>query len=106
MRDSAGIPAFLLQVRARALVEGLTPRILGAGAGIWQNLAQHLYPQPPAEVTPNGEEEYEVEKILDSRKQHTQVQYLVHWKGYAPKSYTWEPLVHLDTAMGAVRWFH
>ncbi|QRV77936.1 Retrotransposable element Tf2 protein [Ceratobasidium sp. AG-Ba] len=25
-------------------------------------------PQPPAEVTPDGEEEYEVEKILDSRK--------------------------------------
>ncbi|QRV99735.1 Gag-Pol polyprotein/retrotransposon [Ceratobasidium sp. AG-Ba] len=37
MRDSAGIPAFSLQVRARAPVEGLTPRILGAGAGIRQN---------------------------------------------------------------------
>ncbi|QRV96371.1 Retrotransposable element Tf2 protein [Ceratobasidium sp. AG-Ba] len=45
-------------------------------------------PQPPAEVTPDGEEEYEVEKILDSRKQRNQVQYLVHWKGYGPESDT------------------
>ncbi|QRV80811.1 Transposon Tf2-1 polyprotein [Ceratobasidium sp. AG-Ba] len=63
-------------------------------------------PQPPAEVTPDGEEEYEVEKILDSRKRRNQIQYLVHWKGYGPKSNTWEPLEHLDTAMGAVRKFH
>ncbi|QRV91972.1 Transposon Tf2-12 polyprotein [Ceratobasidium sp. AG-Ba] len=63
-------------------------------------------PQPPAEVTPEGEEEYEVEKILDSRKRCNQVQYLVHWKGYGPESNTWEPLEHLDTAMGAVRKFH
>ncbi|QRV96863.1 Retrovirus-related Pol polyprotein from transposon [Ceratobasidium sp. AG-Ba] len=37
MRDSASIPAFSLQVRARAPVEGLTPRTPGAGAGIRQN---------------------------------------------------------------------
>ncbi|QRV82130.1 Retrotransposable element Tf2 protein [Ceratobasidium sp. AG-Ba] len=63
-------------------------------------------PQPPAEVTPEGEEEYEVEKILDSRKRRNQVQYLVHWKGYGPESNTWEPMEHLNTAMGAVRKFH
>ncbi|QRV85329.1 Retrotransposable element Tf2 protein [Ceratobasidium sp. AG-Ba] len=63
-------------------------------------------PQPPAEVTPDGEEEYEVEKILDSRKRQNQIQYLVHWKGYGPKSNTWEPIEHLNTAMGAVRKFH
>ncbi|QRV77368.1 Retrotransposable element Tf2 protein [Ceratobasidium sp. AG-Ba] len=63
-------------------------------------------PQPPAEVTPDGEEEYEVEKILDSRKQQNQIQYLVHWKGYGPESNTWEPIEHLNTAMGAVRKFH
>ncbi|QRV73677.1 Retrotransposable element Tf2 protein [Ceratobasidium sp. AG-Ba] len=66
----------------------------------------HGPPQPPAEVTPDGEEEYKVEKILDSQKQQNQVQYLVHWKGYDPKSNTWEPLKHLDTAMGAVQKFH
>ncbi|QRV73515.1 Retrotransposon-derived protein PEG10 [Ceratobasidium sp. AG-Ba] len=63
-------------------------------------------PQPPAEVTPDSEEEYEVEKILDSCKQRNQIQYLVHWKGYGPKSNTWEPIEHLNTAMGAVRKFH
>ncbi|QRV99033.1 Retrotransposable element Tf2 protein [Ceratobasidium sp. AG-Ba] len=62
-------------------------------------------PQPPAEVTPDGEEEYEVERILDSRKRRNQVQYLVHWKGYGPESNTWEPIEHLDTAMGPLRSF-
>ncbi|QRW00961.1 Transposon Tf2-1 polyprotein [Ceratobasidium sp. AG-Ba] len=63
-------------------------------------------PQPPAEVTPDGKEEYEVEKILDSRKRRNQIQYLVHWKGYGPESNTWEPIEHLDTAMEAVKKFH
>ncbi|QRV97848.1 hypothetical protein RhiJN_25867 [Ceratobasidium sp. AG-Ba] len=46
MRDSAGIPAFSLQVRARAPVEGLTPRIPGAGAGIRQNSRATSLPKP------------------------------------------------------------
>ena len=36
---------------------------------------------PPPEVISN-EEEYEVEKILDSHCQCGHVQYLVKWKGY------------------------
>ncbi|QRV79946.1 Retrotransposable element Tf2 protein [Ceratobasidium sp. AG-Ba] len=71
-----------------------------------EDLFERKRSQPPAVITPEGEEEYEVEKILDSQKRRNQVQYLVHWKGYGPESNTWEPLEHLDTAMGAVRKFH
>ena len=46
-------------------------------------------PLPPI-VTPEGEEEYEVEKILDSKKKGRKILYLVQWKGYVLRyqSYT------------------
>ena len=39
----------------------------------------------------NGEEEYEVEHVLDSRRfgRGRQVQYLVHWKGYPESDDQW-----------------
>ena len=43
-------------------------------------------PPPPIEV--DGEEEYEVEDILNSRYYRRQFQYLVKWKGYTVP--TWE----------------
>ncbi|QRV80824.1 Retrotransposable element Tf2 protein [Ceratobasidium sp. AG-Ba] len=63
-------------------------------------------PQPPPVVTPEGEEEYEVEKVLDSCQRRNQVQYLIKWKGYGPESNTWEPLEHLGNALASVQKFH
>ena len=42
-------------------------------------LGQHQEPPPPVIV--DGEEEWEVEEILDGRKKRNSVQYLVRWKG-------------------------
>ncbi len=41
----------------------------------------------------NGEEEYEVEHIINSRRfgRGRQVQYLVHWKGYPESDDQWIP---------------
>ena len=49
------------------------------------------YEEPPPDVI-EGEEEYEVEKVLASRKTgwHKQLQYLLQWKGYAEAQDTWE----------------
>ena len=42
-------------------------------------------------------EEYEVEKILDSVQDGGQTFYLVKWVGYDdPKDLTWEPLENLE----------
>lgn len=37
---------------------------------------------PPPSVVIDGDEEYEIESIVDSRKRHGTVQYLVKWVGY------------------------
>jgi len=44
---------------------------------------------PPLPVIVEGEEEWEVEEILDSRRTRGQLQYLVKWRGFADP--TWEP---------------
>jgi len=43
---------------------------------------------PPLPVVIDGEEEWEVEEILDSRRVRNQLLYLVRWRGYPDP--TWE----------------
>ena len=58
---------------------------------------------PPPAVIVNGEEEYKVERIEDSRVFRRQLQYLVKWKGYDERS--WEPAVNVD-GLQAIDVFH
>jgi len=44
---------------------------------------------PPLPVIVEGEEEWEVEEVLDSRRIRGRLQYLVKWRGFAAP--TWEP---------------
>ncbi|CAJ0966952.1 unnamed protein product [Ranitomeya imitator] len=60
---------------------------------------------PPAPVLVEGELEYEVEKILDSRFSRRRLQYLVKWKGYGQEDNSW--VVASDVhATDLVRVFH
>lgn len=45
--------------------------------------------RPPAVVTDDGEEEYEVERVLDERKFKKRTQYLIKWVGYPVHEATW-----------------
>jgi Chromo (CHRromatin Organisation MOdifier) domain len=51
----------------------------------------HRIPKTPEPVVVNGQIEYLVETILDSRKVRNKTQYLVKWKGYPIYESTWEP---------------
>jgi len=62
-------------------------------------------PQPPPELV-DGEEEYIVEKILNSRMFRRKLQYLVKWKGYGIEGNTWEYSENLDHAPEKVMEFH
>lgn len=46
-------------------------------------------PAPPVDV--QGNDEYEVGEVLDSRVHRRRLQYLIRWKGYGPQDDTWEP---------------
>ena len=60
----------------------------------------------PSNVTEDREEEYEVERIVDSRYKGKRLEYLVHWKGWSDSDRTWEPVSNLGNAADAVRDFH
>ncbi len=62
--------------------------------------------EPPPPIVINGEQEYEVKEILDSKISHHQLQYLVHWQGYEISEHTCEPIDNLSNAMKKMKDFH
>ena len=63
-------------------------------------------PPPPKPVRVDGEEEYVVGEILDSRLYRRQLQYKVRWKGYGADADSWEPADNLAHAKSLVNKFH
>lgn len=51
---------------------------------------------PPEPVEIEGEDEWEVEAVLDKRKRRNKIEYLVSWKGYGAEDDTWEPVSNLE----------
>jgi hypothetical protein len=58
------------------------------------------------QVEAEGEPEFEVEAILDSRQQNQQIKYLVKWKGYPHEENTWEPTEHLENSQIILEKYH
>ena len=68
----------------------------------WKGRVQE--PPPPDEV--EGELEYEVREILDSKLARGKLMYLVDRVGYGPEEHTWEPAENVEHAEQAVADFH
>ena len=60
---------------------------------------------PPAPVEIGGEQEYEVEKILNKKLFRGKTRYLVRWKGYMAEEDTWEKEEDLENAKEAIAEF-
>ena len=61
-------------------------------------------PSPPTKI--NGEEEFEVFKILDSCINRKKLEYLVHWQGYEVSERSWEPIANLINSPKMIQEFH
>jgi len=61
--------------------------------------------EQPAPVIIEGEEEWEVEQILNKRKVRGKDKYLVCWKGFMVESDTWEGRENLENAKEAIEEF-
>jgi hypothetical protein len=70
------------------------------------NEVNGLKPPPPEPVTVEGENEYEVDHVRDSRLFGRTLKYLVRWKGYGEGDDTWEPATNLKHAPDAVADFY
>ena len=51
--------------------------------------------EPPAPILIEDVEEWEVEKILDTRVNRGKTEYLVRWQGFAPAEDSWQPADNL-----------
>ena len=68
---------------------------------------QQQLPQQAPPVIVEGDEEYEVDEILDSWMGNSKLQYLVHWKDYpARTNWTWESESNITHAPKAIKDFH
>ena len=60
------------------------------------------YNKPDPVITAVGEQEYEVEEIINHRKRRcghtTKMEYLILWKGYLAHEMTWEPEENVKNA--------
>ena len=62
--------------------------------------------QPLPTIDEEGEEVYEVERILDSRDRRGRREYLVSWKDFGPEHNSWEPVKNLTGAQRLISQFH
>ena len=62
--------------------------------------------KPPTSVTIEGHQEFEVKKILDSKRVGTRFFYLIDWKGFGPEERSWEPISNVNNAPKLIRLFH
>ena len=52
------------------------------------------------------QQEWEVEKILDSRRHRNQIQYRVKWTGFHDPDRTWYPARNFENSPDLIRQFH
>ena len=63
------------------------------------------YKPKPSKVIINGEDEYEVQEIIDHRTTKKGDEYLVHWKGYNRNEADWQPAANLEHSQKLIRAF-
>ena len=60
----------------------------------------------PVNVTKDRDNEWEVDRIIDSRYKNKKLEFLIHWKGYEDTDHTWELKSNLSNAKEALTDFY
>jgi transposase InsO family protein len=74
-----------------------------------ENTFQGRQPPPPPPDIIEGQEEWEVEAVMDSRKKPgrgRRYEWLIKWKGYGLEEMSWEPWENVRNAENLVKAFH
>ena len=61
---------------------------------------------PPPPVIVDGDEEFEVESVLDTKLERGKLKYLVHWKGYSTADNSWEEAANLEHSPDVIAAFY
>jgi len=61
---------------------------------------------PPPPISIQGQDEWVVKEVLDSRIRRNKLEYLVDWDGWSPSDRTWEPASYLENSNILVNEFH
>ncbi|QRW17965.1 Retrotransposable element Tf2 protein [Rhizoctonia solani] len=64
------------------------------------------FPEQPPPETIEGEKEFEVEQIIDLKRQKGKWWYLIKWKGYSPEDNSWEPEELLEHSQDKIKRFN
>jgi len=65
----------------------------------------HRQPSPPPIII-DEQQEWEIDKILDSRSHRGKIQYRVKWTGFHDPDRTWYPASNFENSPEAIRQFH
>ena len=71
-----------------------------------ENKLEGRVQEAPLPEIVEGEEEWEVKEVLDSKVSRGKLLYFVDWEGFGPKDQTWEPVEHVANATDAIAGFH
>ncbi|KAI0026849.1 hypothetical protein K488DRAFT_28699, partial [Vararia minispora EC-137] len=64
----------------------------------------HVLPRPGPVVTPDGVEEFFVDRIIDERRVRRRMEYLVMWQGWGLEDARWLPTSEVDDCAALNVW--
>ncbi|KAM9189953.1 M-phase phosphoprotein 8 isoform 4-T4 [Dugong dugon] len=75
---------------------GESPEVEGGVGAVGEEKDAPVKAEAAGDSEEDGEDVFEVEKILDMKTEGGKILYKVRWKGYTSDDDTWEPEVHLE----------